>query len=70
MGQLQEFKNELMGRLSKLMKFEPTDGLTKLVKNEIMGGPAITWSNKVHVDGDGSECGGCNVAQVTPYIEI
>ena len=53
------------------MKIEPTDGLTKLVKNELTGGPAVTWSNsKLLVDGDGSECGGCNVAQVTPSTEI
>ena len=28
------------------MKLEPMDGVIKLVKNELMGGPAEMWSNR------------------------
>ena len=52
------------------MKIEPTDGLTKLVKNELMGGLAVTWSNRCSWTVMGSECGGCNLAQVTPSTEL
>ena len=45
------------------MKLEPMDGLTKLVKNELIGGPAENEVEQVLVDGDGSASGGCNVVE-------
>ena len=39
------------------MKIEPTDGLTKLVKNELMGGPAVTYMVDEVACFQSEECG-------------
>ena len=40
------------------------------MKNELMGGPDSNMVEQVLVDGDGSECGGCIVARVTPSTRV
>ena len=52
------------------MKRELTGGLPKLSKNELMEWNYRKVVEQMLVYGDGSESGGCNLAQVTPSTEL
>ena len=52
---------ERVGRLTRKIREERADGLDLQVKSDV---------EQMLVDGDGSESGGCNLAQVTPSTEL
>ena len=74
---------ERVGRLTHIIREERVDGLTFKIDEERVDGwsakngeeRADGWTyrkvvEQMLVDGDGSESGGCNLAQVTPSTEL